>query len=300
MAAACGPSGHGKGVQLTDHHGTPVVLPYSEAKLLAGGDEPRAPLRYRIVSGQREALVLELTTDLKLAIGDMSPPVVRSPTVRLTMEVEALSVRPELSLQGKIAKVEVPDDPAIPANVTTAVRSDLERLAGSSWSALFSDCGRPERVSLAAPAEANNQLLATLDRVREALTMLLPPLPDAPVGKNARWQVHRKRTVGPAHVEETALYKLGAADEQPRLTVTLGMSAAEQALEMPGTPPGSTVALSSFEGGGKGQIELELGRIVQPASIRWSALGRGTARPGNEPPAPITLTVEASNVVRRR
>jgi hypothetical protein len=274
--------------------------PYIEARLLAAGDEPRAPLRYRLAPGQREALVLELTTELKLAIGDMSPPLVRSPTVRLAMEVEVVGARPELGFQGKITKVEIPEDPAIPSNVITAVRSDLERLNGTAWSALFSDRGRPERVLLAAPAEANTQLVATVDRVREALAMLLPPLPEAPVGKNARWQVRRKGTVGPAQVEETAIYKLGAAEEPPRLTVTLGMNAGEQALQMPGMPPGSTLALSTFEGGGKGQIDLDLGRIVQPSSIRWSALGRGTARPANEPPAPVTLTVDASNSVRRR
>jgi hypothetical protein len=266
--------------------------------LLDPGTEPRAPLRYRITPGQRESLVLELATDLKLAIGDMSPPPVRSPAVRVTIEVQAVTPAAPIRLQGKIVKVEIPDDPAIAPAVIAAVRNDLDHLPGTTWTAGFTARGQLQTLELPAPADASTQLATTLDRIREAMGMLLAPLPDGPVGKNARWQVRRRSTVGPARVDETVIYKLG--EDRTRLGVTLGMLAGEQPLTRPGTPPGATLTLSTFEGGGKGQVELALARIVQPSTMRWSALGRGTARPAGEPPAPITLNVDAQMSIRAR
>jgi hypothetical protein len=266
-------------------------------ELLEAGAEPRAPLRYRL-GDQRDTFLLELATQLRLAIGDLAPPA-PTPSVRITIEVRAAQAQRRVALEGTIVKVEIPEEPGVPAAVVTAVRADLERLTGITWKAEFTDTGNPELLALEAPADANAQLVTTLSRIRESLRRLLPPLPDAPVGKNARWRVRGAATVGPVHIDETAIYKLGAGDGRTSLQVTLGMAAADQPLVMPGTPPGAALALTSFEGGGKGQIELGLDHIVQPSTLRWAASGKGTAQPAGEPLSPISLGLEASAVVRR-
>jgi hypothetical protein len=300
---ACGPSGHGKVAQIGDRNGKPVPdqqQPGTDVRLLEAGIAPRAPLRYRLEPGKSESLVLELATELKLAIGDMSPPPVRTPAVRVTIEVRAEAVAPRLTLAGNLVAIEVPDDAVLGPSVIAAVRSDLDRLKGTSWKAVFTDRGHLELLALPAPADANSQLVSTLDRIREALRLLLPPLPDEPVGKDARWQVRRHATVGPAQVDETAIYKLGRDEGRTKLQVIVGMDAREQPLTMPGTPPGATLTLSAFEGGGKGLVDLDLARVVQPFTLRWSALGRGTAQPAGEPPAPITLNLDSTVSVKRR
>jgi hypothetical protein len=120
------------------------------------------------------------------------------------------------------------------------------------------------------------------------------------VGKDARWQIRRRASIATARIDETTIYKLASSEGRTQLQVTLGMDAPEQPLTLAASPPGTTWVLSSFEGGGKGQIDLQLARIVQPTTLRWAASGKGTATPAGEPPAPFTLGLDAAVIVKRR
>jgi hypothetical protein len=268
-----------------------IPVPPVDVSVIEPGSEPRAPLRYRVRTGQRERLVLEVGVQLKLVVGDLAP-AAPNPAVRVSMSVHARSGTPRLELEGKISKMEVVEDPAVSPGLAAALRGDLDRLVGLEWTALFTELGHLEVLALPAPADANPQLQKTLDWIRESLRLLLPPLPLTPVGKNARWQARRTTTIATARIEETAIYKWTGSE----LTVTVGMDAREQPLT-PGTPPGTALVLSSFEGGGKGQIELALDHIVQPTTLKWAASGKGTATPAGEPPAPITLGLESAVII---
>jgi len=239
---------------------------------------------------------MDVGVQMKLVVGDRSG----SPrfTVRLTMEVLAATGSPRAQLEGKVVKVEVLEEPGVPPATVTALRSDLDRMTGLEWRAAFTDVGHLEQLSLPAPGDANPQLVNTLNWVRDSLRTLLPPLPLTPVGQNARWQARRPITIATARVDETTIYKLGASEGRPQLTLTVGMEAREQPLKA-GTPPGTVVTLSSLEGGGKGQIDLIPDHIVQPTTLRWAASGKGTATPAGEPPAAVTLGLEAAVVMKR-
>jgi hypothetical protein len=172
-------------------------------------------------------------------------------------------------------------------------------MTGLGWKATFTDRGHLDLLSLPAPKDSNTQLLTTLEWVREGLRLLLPPLPQTPVGKDARWQTRRRSIIATAKVDETVIYRL-AGNGQPQLAVTLGMDAVEQALTPPGSPPGTSWKLTSFEGGGKGQIDLHLTSIVQPTSLRWAASGKGTATTAADPPRSFTMGLDAALTVKRR
>ena len=89
LLGSCGPAKQGKVATVGDRKAAETNAPAApsvEVSVLEPGDEPRAPLRYRIPSGQLERLVMDVGVQMKLVVGDRSG----SPrfTVRLTMEVE--------------------------------------------------------------------------------------------------------------------------------------------------------------------------------------------------------------------
>jgi hypothetical protein len=135
--------------------------------------------------------------------------------------------------------------------------------------------------------------------IREALRLLLPPLPDEPVGRGARWQARRRAQVGPASADENAVYTLtDLTDDRLRLAVKLALTGGEQSPRVTGLPPGATLKLTSLTGTGSGTVELDL-RALQPSTdLRWSAVALGSTEPAGEPPAAVRMTTTVSFAVR--
>jgi hypothetical protein len=271
----------------------------AEVRLIDPGAQPRKALRYHPRAGQTEPLLLELSTTLVLSVGEMSAPEVRTPVVRLTIDLVPLTVdgHGRMSLQGTLLAAEVRAGSA-PAAIDRAIAADLERLVHTRFAARVSSRGLLEALAFPLPSDANPQIVTMAAWIREALRLLLPPLPDEPVGRGARWEGRRRAQVGPADADQTSVYTLtGLEDTQVRLAVKLGFSAGEQTPQVAGLPPGATLKLSSLTGTGAGTVELDPGRLQPHTSLRWSTTALGSSEPAGEPPAAVRMTTSVSLTV---
>jgi hypothetical protein len=271
----------------------------AEVRLIDPGPQPRQTLRYHPKVGQTEPLLVQLATTLVLSVGEITAPEVRTPVVRLTIDLVPLAVdgHGRMSLQGTLLAAEVRAGSA-PAAVDRAMAADLDRLAPTPFSARVSSRGLLEALAFPLPADANPQIITMATWIREALRLLLPPLPDEPVGRGARWEGRRRAQVGPADADQTSVYTLtGLDDRQVRLAVKLGFAAGEQTPQVAGLPPGATLKLSSLIGTGAGTIELDPGRLQPHTDLRWSTTAVGSTEPAGEPPAAVRMTTAVSLTV---
>jgi hypothetical protein len=275
--------------------------PLPTVHLIDGGHPPRVNLTYAVTRGHTETLVLELGSSLSLTIGDMTPPEVRAPTLRLTVELRALDSDSggRSELEGAIRAAEIPAGPEVPQTARAALAPDLQRLVGLRFRMLISRRGVLERMSLAAPEDASGELITMVGWLREAVGGLLPVLPSDPVGPGGRWQVRRRVAIGPAVAEQNNVYSVLAVEGgQTRLSVRLGLTAGAQRPSVAGLPPGASVVLASLAGSGGGQLDLDLGRLAQRQELRWSSTAVGTAQPRGEPSAQVRMTTSGSLVVK--
>src|SRR4029453_7726450 len=132
-----------------------------------------------------------LTGGMNLAVGDMAPPEMRTPAVRLGIELRARGVEAsgQVALDGTIERVEVAPAPDVPSAVVAAVGSDLEGLPRAPPTPAAPPRpppGHRARLAMSVPRESNPQLQTTMEWVRNGLRTLLPVLPDEPIGKGAR------------------------------------------------------------------------------------------------------------------
>lgn len=279
------------------------LLPPPAVKLLDAGTNPRATLRYQFTAGQAETLVMELAGSMNLAVGDMAPPEMRTPAVRLGIELRARGVDAsgQVSLEGTIERVEVAPAPDVPSAVVAAVGSDLEGLAGTTLTAVVTPRGHVARLAMSVPRETNPQLHTTMDWVRNGLRLLLPVLPDEPIGKGARWEARSPALVGPIRATETLLYTLNSATVEPRLrlAVKVTLAAGEQTAAVSGLPPGAKITIRSLAGEGAGSADLALTSLVPTAEIHWTTAGTGTAQPTGEPLAPVRIKTSNTIAYRR-
>jgi hypothetical protein len=274
-----------------------------ELRLIGAGQAPRQPLRYQVAAGATETVVVELADTMKLAVGDMAPPEVRGPPLRLTLSLRARAVDPNgrITIAATIAKVEVPAAPPVPAGVTGAVASELEGLSGATFSALVSGRGYLERLALDTPEGASPQLATAVERLRQSLRHLWPPLPDEPVGPGAAWGARWKSSIGPAAVDERVEYTLSARQSgKLLLAIKLTLSAAAQTVVVPGMPPGASLTLDALSGTGAGKAEVQLSHLAQSGELRWSANATGSSRPAGDPAAPVRLDTTTALTMRPR
>jgi hypothetical protein len=276
-------------------------LPLPSVHLIEAGRAPRVGLSYSVTRGHTETLVLELGSSLSLTIGDMTPPEVRGPPLRLTLELRALDSdgggRSEL--EGAVTGAEIPQGSEPPQTARAALAPDVEKLGRIRFRLLLSRRGVLERMAIAGPPDAGAELTTMIGWLREALAGLFPVLPSEPVGAGARWQVRRRVMVGPAVAEQNNVYSLLSTEAgQSRLSVRLGLTAGAQRPAVSGLPPGSTVVLASLAGSGGGQLDLDLTRLAQRQELRWSSTALGTAQPRGEPAAELRMTTSGSLAVK--
>jgi hypothetical protein len=272
----------------------------AEVALVDPGAAPRRTLRYAPREGETQPVTVELTNGLLLAVGEMAPPEVRTPAVRLSIDLVPREVDPHgrMTLQGTISAVEVRPGTAAPS-VIKAVSADLERLRGATFSARVSGRGLLEALTFPATAGPDPQLVTMAGWVREALRLLLPPLPASAVGQGARWQARQRAQLGTAAADQTAYYSLTNLGEGwIRLAVRLALTGGEQSPPVPGLPPGATVKLTSLSGEGGGTIELDLRHLQPRTDLRWSGTAVGSTEPAGEPAAPLRLTSTVTLAVR--
>jgi hypothetical protein len=275
----------------------PVALP--SVHLIDAGKAPRTSLSYNVIRGHTERLVLELTGSLTLTIGDMTPPEVRGPPLRFTVDLLAkdLDGAGRCELGGVVAAVEIPPGPEPPGVVRAALAGDLERLGRVTFRMLITRRGVLERLLVPLPPDASAELTTMVGWLREALTGLFPVLPSEPIGAQGRWQVRRRVNIGPAVAEENNVYALGEGNPL-RATIRMALSAGAQHPPVAGLPPGATVVLTSLAGSGGGQVDLDLNRLAQPQQLRWSSTALGSAEPRGEPRAEVRMVTAGSWLVR--
>jgi hypothetical protein len=272
----------------------------AEIALLEPGAQPRKTLRYHPQAGRSQSVVVELATALTLAVGEMSPPEVRTPVIHLAIDLQPRFVDGggTLTLQGTLSRVEILPGTASPA-VATALAADLDRLAQARFTARITSRGVMEDLAFAPAADASVQLATAMSWIREALRLLLPPLPEEPVGPGARWQARRRIQLGAAAASEQAVYTLATVTEtRLRLGVKLRLSAGEQNPTVAGLPPGATLKLTSLAGAGAGTIELDVAQLQPRTNLRWSATAVGSTEPAGEPPAPVRMVTTVELAVR--
>jgi len=279
----------------------PIQAAPLEVRLLEAGSAPRESARYQIEPGNSGTVIVDLADTMRLSVGEMSPPEVHAPLIRLTMKFSAhdIDVAGRIALEGTITKVEVPSAPDVAAGVTAAVASDIEALSGTTFRALVSGRGYLERLTLPTPGGATPQLATTVERLRQSLRHLWPPLPGEPFGPGAEWAAHWRGPFGPVTVDEWASYSLKARDgNQLQLAISLSVSAGQQKMNVLGAPPGATVSLTALRGTGTGKAEVQLTRVVQSGELIWTTNATGVARPVGEPPSAVHLDTSTALLVR--
>jgi hypothetical protein len=227
--------------------GDPGEASPDKIKLLEPGAEPRAARKYAFQPNKVDKRVLTITQSMVQSMqGQTSPP--QEVTLKISLDLTPKQVKPAGALiEAKVTKVELPGAPP----QATAMLASMTGLSGTFEATSRGEVGE---VSFAGNPQMKNQLAETvLQGLSQAVQLLLAPLPEAPVGVGAKWELGGAK--GEQGLKRFTLKEVSA--ESGAIDVDIEIKVPRRAQQ---NPRGGTVFVE-VDGKGKYAYQLRFDRM---------------------------------------
>ncbi|HVH47126.1 MAG TPA: hypothetical protein VM925_32510 [Labilithrix sp.] len=155
-------------------------------KVTDPGAEPRTHRKYTFAVNKVDKRVITLTQAVSQSAGGQTAPG-QEMTLKIHLDLTPKQVKPSgAMLEAKVTKVELPGAPPQAAQM-------LASMNGLTGTFEVSPQGEAGEVSFAGSPQMKNQLAeSVLQGLSQGLQLLLTPLPTAPVGAGAKWELGAK------------------------------------------------------------------------------------------------------------
>ncbi|HEY9599030.1 MAG TPA: DUF6263 family protein [Cyanophyceae cyanobacterium] len=263
---------------------TPSTTP-AKVELLSAGAEPRQELRLSPIPNSKE--VMTITTDMEASsnVGGQSVPAFKIPTSMMKMEVGVTQVdaNGDIHAEFSYTDAEIKDDPSLPPQLLSAMRSALNQLVGLKGSFVTDNRGQIKSGNFSLPEGGDSMTRQLLEQVSNSLEQFSSPLPTEPIGIGAKWRVSSALDIAGMKLSQNATYELvDLKDNIATLNVTLDQQASAQQITSPTLPPGTSLTLKSMNSQGQGQIIMSLdSTLPSRADLSISSQTEMSVKPPN-------------------
>jgi hypothetical protein len=256
------------------HGSTPKVameITSPSVRLLDAGKDPKEPLRFHIEKGAKETLVMTMRMAMEMKLGDVSPPAVKVPPMKMSLDHEVTGVSPEgdSRIEFTVSKVEVLDEPSAPAEVVSNLKQSLVDMIGLKGHSVISPRGISKEASITVPADASQELRQSMESMKSALKQMTAPFPEEPIGEGGKWEVATTITTGGMTVQQTAQYELLRREgDKVSAKVSISQKADPQDMNPPGLPPDVKVRLLDLASSGAGEMTFDLHTLIPKSMMQ--------------------------------
>lgn len=241
----------------------------------AGEKEGRQELRFRLVKGSTETMVMRIKMGMEQTMNGGAMPKTDLPTMVFTMavKVEKVEKSGDASCEVEFTDMTVAEEAGVPAAVRDAMEESGKKIKGLKADVVISDRGIPRSSKMR--GDVNDPEVKTLmDSMNQGMQQASAPLPKEPVGVGAKWQVVTNPKAGGFTQTLTVTYTLKSLTaEGAKFDVAIAQTAKEQDVDNPSLPAGVTARIKSVDGTGKGTAEI---RFSQSSPVASSATSKTT------------------------
>lgn len=187
--AAAGAGGAGGG------GGGAEPAPGDRVKLLEPGAEPRTARRYAFTPGKPQKRALTVRTSMS-----MNGKTQDAPALTTTFEITAKDVKPKAAkFEIKVLKAELADADKLPPQLVAQAAKELDAFKGLAASFEVTPRGDVGELSLAGSEKMKGQGAEEVIQIlTQLIDVMLVPLPEAPVGIGAKWELEEGGEGNPA------------------------------------------------------------------------------------------------------
>lgn len=234
-----------------------------EVKLLEPGSEPRKVMRLHPKPGDKQSLTVTRSQSVEIKIGQMQTPV-KLPPMTFTIETTVKEVAPEgdITYEFVVNDASVGEDAGVQPQVAAAMKMAASGVKGLTGTGRLASHG-VNKTEISPPA--NPQLQQVANEVKESFDDAFAAFPEEAIGSGARWEVRETLKTQGMTMRGTTTYQLVSLEgERVTATGTGTASAANQKIESPAMQ-GVKVDLTKLAGTAKGEVNLDLGKLMPSA-----------------------------------
>jgi hypothetical protein len=236
-------------------------------KLLEAGAEPRKVLRFHPKPGDKQTLAMTMKMAMVTKIGEMEPPAMKLPAIKLTLEttVKEVGENGDITYEMVISDAGISDEPGVTPELAEAMKSAFVGIKGLSGTGTTSSRGVSKGVEFKAPADSNPQTRQFVDQMKEFYTQLAVPMPEEAIGAGAKWEVKMPIKTQGMTIDQTANYEVVSLEGESLTTKDIiAQQAANQKIQNPAMA-GMKVDLTKMTGKGTGQRTFALANLLPTA-----------------------------------
>ncbi len=241
--------------------------------VLDAGAEPRVALRYQLTAGTKQAI--ETILDMKMDAPPMGS--MTMPSMVMGADVEVLSADGGKAVYQTVFKaMEVRDVPGTMPGIADAMKQAGGGMAGLTITASVDATGHASDFKVAG-GSLPPEMQQTMDQAKQTMEQAVAQLPEAAVGKGAKWQAKQTVDQGGMKIDQTIVFELlEVTATTARIKAVYGMSAAKQTIKV----QGMTATLENLSGSGTMEMAIDLTKPVAAVSgsidtkTKMSAMGQ--------------------------
>lgn len=166
-----------------DQDPTAGAAPGAGTKVTDPGADPKAVRKYTFVQGKVDKRVVNISTQVQQSMGGQ-PGQSQEIAMKVGLDLTVKAVKKEgATLEMKVTSVDIPGLPP-------QAKPMLDQMKGMSGTFDVSPQGDVGEIQLAAsPAMRNEAAQGVVQALSQAVQLLVCPLPTAPIGQGAKWEV---------------------------------------------------------------------------------------------------------------
>lgn len=242
-----------------------VTEPSAEPIVLNAGSEPRQLLRMTPTVGAEQRTIMDMTTEVAIAIDGLSQPSFTAPGTRLVMDSVITDIDDEglITLEFAYADVQMIGDPGLPPQVMDLMRSQISSMIGTTGTIVVNDQGGTESFTLVAPANAEPTIRASMEQMAQSFQQISSPFPTEAVGVGAIWQVPQEIVLNGSAINSLATFELvEIAGDRVELAVNVEQTGSVSISDLFPIPDSVSVSDQSLTSTGEGRTFIDLNQMM--------------------------------------
>jgi len=233
-------------------------------RLIETGSDPLRKIRYEYQQGREENVVMDIAMTVEVIVPGLPSRPIAVPSLRLGMHLSTEEITSAgARYRFELTQAEILGKEDVPPMLLESMQSARDQLLTLKGEGLVDSQGISRTLSVDLGPGLREETAQLVESAKRSLNQMSAPIPAAPVGVGAIWEVRQSLLENGVEVDQIAQVELKKMDEKTlELAMSIAQTGTKQEVQLPGAPAGESLVLNSLRGTGTATLSVSLDSFV--------------------------------------